>query len=83
MWTGGAGAQLQSWWLPADPDEADPATGGRGPGARTHGDRGAGCVAVGPEQMAWLLRWLRFVATPVVSIGVGAAPYGAIPDRYV
>lgn len=26
--------------------------------------------------------WLRFGTTPVVPIGLGATPYGVIPNRY-
>ena len=42
-----------------------------------------GCVAVGAAQMRWLLTWLRFGTSPVVSIGLGATPYRVIPNRYV
>lgn len=41
-----------------------------------------GCVAVSLEEMDRLLRWLRFGTAPVVSIGVGAAPYAVMPQRY-
>lgn len=42
-----------------------------------------GCVAVDAAQMRWLLTWLRFGTSPVVSIGLGATPYGVIPNRSV
>jgi L,D-peptidoglycan transpeptidase YkuD (ErfK/YbiS/YcfS/YnhG family) len=41
-----------------------------------------GCVAVSRAEMDRLLRWLRFGTAPVVSIGVGAAPYAVMPHRY-
>ena len=42
-----------------------------------------GCVAVSASQMVWLLRWLKFQTGPIVSIGVGAAAYSPIPNRYI
>jgi len=42
-----------------------------------------GCVAVAEWEMNWLIRWLRFSATPIVSIGVGAAAYAPIPSCYI
>jgi L,D-peptidoglycan transpeptidase YkuD (ErfK/YbiS/YcfS/YnhG family) len=42
-----------------------------------------GCVAVAATQMTWLLRWLKFQTGPIVSIGVGTAAYGPIPNRYI
>ncbi|MCW2743014.1 MAG: Conserved exported protein of unknown function [Blastococcus sp.] len=42
-----------------------------------------GCVAVSATQMTWLLRWLKFPTGPIVSIGVGAAAYAPIPNRYI
>lgn len=42
-----------------------------------------GCVAVSQKQMVWILRWLRPAADPIISIGVGGAAYGPIPNRYV
>lgn len=41
-----------------------------------------GCVAVAASEMNWLLRWLKFQNSPIVSIGVGAAAYAPIPNRY-
>jgi L,D-peptidoglycan transpeptidase YkuD (ErfK/YbiS/YcfS/YnhG family) len=43
----------------------------------------AGCVAIGEDQLVWLLRWLKGTATPIISIGVGTAAYAPIPNRYV
>lgn len=43
----------------------------------------AGCVAVSAAQMLWLLRWFRSSAAPAIAIGVGAAAYNPIPNRYV
>ena len=39
-------------------------------------------MAVGATEMQWLIRWLRFQNAPIVSIGVGAAAYAPIPNRY-
>jgi L,D-peptidoglycan transpeptidase YkuD (ErfK/YbiS/YcfS/YnhG family) len=41
-----------------------------------------GCVAVSASEMVWLLRWLKFRSSPIVSIGVGTAAYAPIPNRY-
>ena len=43
----------------------------------------AGCVAVSAAQMVWLLRWFRSSSAPIIAIGVGAAAYNPIPNRYV
>ena len=43
----------------------------------------AGCVAVSSAEMIWLIRWLKFQNSPIVSIGVGSAAYAPIPNRYV
>ncbi|MFL6130058.1 MAG: L,D-transpeptidase family protein [Mycobacteriales bacterium] len=43
----------------------------------------AGCVAVGPAEMVWLLRWFRSSAAPIIAVGVGANAYNPIPRRYV
>jgi L,D-peptidoglycan transpeptidase YkuD (ErfK/YbiS/YcfS/YnhG family) len=42
-----------------------------------------GCVAVAESEMVWILRWLRSAAAPMIAIGVGAAAYNPIPNRYI
>ena len=65
-----------------------PAVPGRGSGIFLHASGAgstAGCVSVSASRMAWLLRWMRPAGAtsyaPLISIGVGAAAYAAIPHR--
>jgi L,D-peptidoglycan transpeptidase YkuD (ErfK/YbiS/YcfS/YnhG family) len=41
-----------------------------------------GCVAVNQARLLWILRWLRAAQNPVISLGIGVAPYNVIPNRY-
>ena len=41
-----------------------------------------GCVAVSQARMLWILRWMRTAQNPVISLGIGVAPYNVIPNRY-
>ena len=42
-----------------------------------------GCVAVSQDRLLWLLRWMKAAQTPIISIGIGAAAYSPIPNRYI
>ena len=41
-----------------------------------------GCVALSQARLLWILRWMRTAQNPVISLGIGAAPYNVIPNRY-
>ena len=41
-----------------------------------------GCVAVSQARLLWILRWMRTAQNPVISLGIGVAPYNVIPNRY-
>lgn len=40
-----------------------------------------GCVAIPQVMLVWLMRWMRSMAHPIISIGVGDAAYAPIPKR--
>ena len=42
-----------------------------------------GCVALSQDRVLWLLRWMQAAQTPIISIGIGAAAYAPIPNRYI
>ena len=42
-----------------------------------------GCVALGRDQLVWLLRWMKPASYPLIALGVGANAYNPIPNRYV
>jgi L,D-peptidoglycan transpeptidase YkuD (ErfK/YbiS/YcfS/YnhG family) len=42
-----------------------------------------GCVAIAESEMVWILRWMKSSLNPIISIGVGAAPYQVMPSRYI
>ena len=42
-----------------------------------------GCVALSQARVLWLLRWMQTAQTPIISIGIGAAAYSPIPNRYI
>lgn len=41
-----------------------------------------GCVALSQDRVIWLLRWMKAAQKPIISIGVGVAPYNIILNRY-
>jgi len=49
----------------------------------TDGRPTGGCVAVGRDQMTWLLRWMKPAQYPLIALGVGANAYNPIPNRRV
>ena len=42
-----------------------------------------GCVAIAESEMLWILRWMKSSLNPIISIGIGAAPYNIMPSRYL
>jgi L,D-peptidoglycan transpeptidase YkuD (ErfK/YbiS/YcfS/YnhG family) len=42
-----------------------------------------GCVAIAESEMLWILRWMKSSLNPIISIGIGAAPYLIMPSRYI
>jgi L,D-peptidoglycan transpeptidase YkuD (ErfK/YbiS/YcfS/YnhG family) len=49
----------------------------------TNGRPTAGCVAIPQANLVWLMRWLRSVYHPMISMGVGSRAYIPIPNRSV
>jgi L,D-peptidoglycan transpeptidase YkuD (ErfK/YbiS/YcfS/YnhG family) len=59
----------------------DPVVKGAGSGFFLHDGDGApttGCVAIPPNDLNWVMRWINPALDPVISIGVGSAAHAAL-----